>query len=259
MFAHSQIAVQLYTLRDHCRTAPELAATLARVKAIGYDAVQISGVGPIPADEIRRICADAGLAICATHEPSKVIVEEPQKVIDRLGTLGCRYTAYPHPHWMPSNEAEVRRFADDLQRSGAALRKAGMVLCYHNHSQEFRKFGGKTMLDWIYDAGDPCDLQGEPDMYWVQAGGGNPVEWCARLYRRLPLLHLKDYGIDAENRPATFELGAGTLDFAAIISAAARSGCLWYIVEQDNCPGGDPFASIAQSRRHLVGLGAPIL
>jgi len=255
---HSQIACQLYTLRDFCKTAPDLAVTVKKVKAAGYDAVQVSGVGPIPAAEIKKICADAGIVICATHEPGKTIIEEPQQVIDRLGALGTIYTAYPWPHWMPGNLAEVQRFAADLHKSGAVLRKAGMVLTYHNHAHEFRKFGGKTMLDWIYDAGDPCDLQGEPDMFWVQSGGGDPVGWCERLYRRLPLVHLKDYGIDAENKPATLEIGQGNLDWAAIIAAAGRSGCQWYIVEQDNCYGRDPFESVAISRKFLADLGAPI-
>ena len=72
----SQLALQLYTMREHCKTAEDFAATIAKVKAIGYDAVQISGVGPIEPSEIAKICADNGVVICATHEPGKQIVEE---------------------------------------------------------------------------------------------------------------------------------------------------------------------------------------
>ena len=35
----SQVACQLYTLRDFCKTAADLAATAKKVKAIGYAAV----------------------------------------------------------------------------------------------------------------------------------------------------------------------------------------------------------------------------
>ena len=53
----NQIAAQLYTVRDFCRTAPDLAATARRIRAIGYPAVQLSGLGPIPPGEVAEIMA----------------------------------------------------------------------------------------------------------------------------------------------------------------------------------------------------------
>ncbi len=246
----SQVAAQLFTVREFCKTAETFAESMRKVRAIGYQAVQISGVGPIPPAEIRRICADHGLTICATHEPGKLICDEPQAVIDRLAALGTRYTAYPFPHLPLTCLDEVKALAENLDRSGAALRQAGQVLCYHNHHHEFRRFAGKTALQWIYDLADPHNLQGEPDTYWVQTGGGDPVEWCTRLHGRLPLLHLKDYAISAEPKPIMAEIGNGNLNWRAIVAAAETSGCAWYIVEQDTCPG-DPFESLRQSFAYL--------
>ena len=45
--AASVIGAQLYTLRDHLKTPPDIAKTLARVRKMGYEAVQVSGVGAI--------------------------------------------------------------------------------------------------------------------------------------------------------------------------------------------------------------------
>jgi sugar phosphate isomerase/epimerase len=247
----AQIAAQLYTLRDHCKTAPDLAASLAKVAAIGYRAVQISGVGPIPPAEIRRIAADHGQVICATHESGKTICEEPQAVIDRLGALGCTATAYPFPHVPIGTLDEVKALAAQLDRAGDALRRAGMVLTYHNHAHEFRRVAGKTVLQWIYDLTDSRNLQGEPDTYWVAMGGQDPAEWCTRLHGRLPLLHLKDFMIDAENKATMCEVGNGNLNWPAIVRAAETSGCPWYIVEQDRCPA-DPFDSLRQSWQYLT-------
>ncbi|MCX7869276.1 MAG: hypothetical protein N2322_04925, partial [Terrimicrobiaceae bacterium] len=67
----------------------------------------------------------------------------------------------------------------------------------------------------------------------------------------LPLLHLKDYVVNAECKPSYCEVGAGNLDFGAIIAAAEEAGCQWFIVEQDETPG-DPVDSLAQSFRHLA-------
>ena len=81
----NQVAAQCYTIRDFCKTAPDFVQAMKKIKAIGYAGVQISGVGPIPEAEIVKIVKGEGLQICATHESGKVIVEETQKVIDRLG------------------------------------------------------------------------------------------------------------------------------------------------------------------------------
>ena len=40
------IGAQFYTLRDHCKTLEDFSESLRKVKEIGYDYVQISGVCP---------------------------------------------------------------------------------------------------------------------------------------------------------------------------------------------------------------------
>ncbi len=247
----SQLAVQLYTLRDHCKTAFDLAASLKQVKAIGYDAVQISGVGPIPAVEINHIAAAEGLQICATHEAGALICESPEAIVERLGTLGCSDTAYPYPHQPLATLDDIKRLSESLDRAGDVLRQAGMRLSYHNHAIEFRKIAGRTVLQWLYALTDPKNLMGEPDTYWVQAGGGDPIEWCQRLHGRLPLLHLKDFKIGDDNQATMAEIGNGNLNWPAIVRAAEISGCSWYIVEQDICPA-NPFDSLAESWKYLT-------
>jgi len=84
----------------------------------------------------------------------------------------------------------------------------------------------------------------------VHHGGGDCVSWCRRLRGRLPFIHLKDYAITLERKPTYCEIGNGTLPFDRIIDEAERSGCRWFIVEQDTCPG-DPFESLKISFEYL--------
>jgi len=249
----NQVAIQLYTLRDFCKTASDYADTLKKVRAMGYQAIQISKVGPIPPAELRSIAEGEGLVICATHEPALTILNEPAKVVERLAALGTKYTAYPHPAGVDfTNPAHVDNLIAKLDAAGAVLREAGQTLTYHNHASEFCRVGGVPLLETIYARTNPQNLQGEIDTYWVQIGGCNPVEWCARLRNRLPLLHLKDYAVDAIGKPYITEIGQGNLDFKAIIAAAEASGCEWFIVEQDICPG-NPFDSIKKSFDYITG------
>jgi len=253
----TQLAAQLYTVRDHCKTAADLAVTLKKVAGIGYPAVQLSGLGPIPEEDIAALCKQNGLTICATHEDGKLICNEPQKVVAKLKQLGCKHTAYPYPGGVQFDSFEdVKTLAAKLNVAGKVLADAGQCLSYHNHHIEFRKVAGKTILEWIYELTDAWHLQGEPDTYWVQTGGGEPTDWCNRLKGRLPLLHMKDYIVTApDNKIAMAEIGNGNLNWQSIVKAAEAAGCEWFIVEQDTCPG-DPFDSLQQSfeyiKQHLV-------
>jgi sugar phosphate isomerase/epimerase len=247
----AQIAVQCYTLREHLRTAEDFAASMRRVRAVGYEAIQVSGVGPIPAREIRRMTDAEGLRICATHEPALDILERPEAVVDRLGALGCTLTAYPMPHFALTTLTDVERLADGLNRSGAVLKAAGMTLTYHNHDLEFRRLNGRTVLEILFERTDPAFVQAELDTYWLQAGGANPVVWCEKLAGRMPLIHLKDYAVRAERGPCMAALGEGNLDLAGIVRAAEVGGCRWFIVEQDQ-DFDDAFAAIETSFQFLI-------
>lgn len=245
-----QIAAQLYTLREFLKTPEDIATSLKKVKSIGFDAVQVSGLGPIDTAELRKILDGEGLICCATHESGQMIYDQPEKVVEKLNILGCKYTAYPWPHTSPKTEEDYKQLASVLSKSGKILRDAGQVLAYHNHGVEFTRFGRKTGLEIIYDQSNPEYLQGEIDTYWVQFGGGNPVEWCKKLENRLPLLHLKEYGI-FEGKPTMLEVGSGNLDWKRIVKAAKKSGTEWFIIEQDVCRI-DPFDSLKMSLEYLI-------
>jgi len=248
----ARVAAQLYTVREHCQTATQLAITANKIRTIGYCAVQISGVGPIPAPEIAAIMRDAGLAICATHEPAADILDRPGVCIARLQQLGCRLTAYPWPRDIDfANPEQVRTLARKLDAAGAAFRAAGITLGYHNHAIEFVRFEGATALDFLYANTRPEHLAAELDTFWVHYGGGDVVAWIEKLRGRLPFIHLKDYGFTTVNRHTWCELGRGNFDWKKILAAAERSGCEWFIVEQDTCPA-DPFASLQISFNHLA-------
>lgn len=240
------LAVTLFTIRDHLRTAEDQAVSLKRLRDIGFRSVQVSAVGDTDYGELASMIADAGLSCCATHEKTAMILDEPARAAERLGILGCRYTALPHPGGIDLGSLDaVKAFAARLNEAGRVFRGAGYVLTYHNHSIEFRRVAGKPVLEIIYEETDPELVQAEIDTYWVQHGGGDPVRWCRALTGRLPLLHLKDYVIGADNTPAFAELGAGNLAWTSIIDAARGSGCEWFIVEQDAAwASGDPFESL---------------
>ncbi len=248
----AQVAAQLYTVREHCQTAATLAASLRQIRAIGYQAVQVSGIGPILSTEVARILDSEGLVCAAIHEPGTTLFPQTDAVIERLHTLRCQHVAYPYPRDIDlASPDAVLALCRDLDTAGQRLRAAGARLSYHNHSIEFLPLAGTTVLDFIFKHTDALTLGAELDTYWVQHGGGDVVAWCRRLRGRLPILHLKDYTIRPDKTPIYTEIGRGNLDFPRICAEAEASGCEWFIVEQDTCPG-DPFASLKISYDHIA-------
>jgi len=249
-----QIAIQLYTLRDFTETPADFAATMKRVREIGYPAVELAGTAGLHPAEAAKIVRGAGLQICSSHESPQMILQNPQQVVDRLGEFGITHAAYPWPDGIDfSNTKHVDNLIAGLDAAGAVMRRAGMTLCYHNHAHEFFQRDGRTMLEEIFALTAPEHLQAELDIHWVQAGGGDPAETCRRLAGRLPLLHVKDFSVTAQGERQFAEVGHGNLNIPEILAAAEAAGCQWFIVEQDTCPG-DPFECIARSFDYLKDL-----
>lgn len=249
----SQVAAQLYTLRDQCKTESDIASTLKRVANIGYQAVQASGLGPISESKLLQLCRDNGLALCATHESLASLLDTPDQIIERLNTLECKHTALGSPGGVDLGSLDgVMDYCRRVDVVAQKFVQAGISLSHHNHHFEFRKLEGKPVLQIVLENTE--NLTFEVDTYWVQYGGANPTSFVELCAGRLPLLHLKDYAINAENNPYFAEIGQGNLEFPAIIAAAERGGCKWFIVEQDTTPG-DPFDSLQISfntiRDHL--------
>jgi len=254
--AQPKLAAQLYTIRDYTQSAAELAASLKRVRDIGYTAVQVSAIGPIPDAEVKAMVDDLGLTICNTHvRPSEALWNNLDAVIAQHHRWGCRHVAIGS---MPNafreeGEAGFHRFAREASQIGRRLCEAGLSFSYHNHSFEFERFGRRTGLDIIYEESDPRYLQAEIDTYWVQYGGGDPMAWIARMKGRMPVVHLKDMVIMG-GQPAMAEVGEGNLNWPAILEACCKAGVEWCAIEQDVCRR-DPFESLRISYENLRAMG----
>ncbi len=241
----SQVAAQLYTLRDQCKTPDDIARSLGKVRQIGYESVQISGLGPIENEALLGLAKSNDLTICATHEDIEDILDTPQKVIDKLRALDCQHTAIGFPGGVDlASKDGVLDFCRRFEAAAKQFIAVGMTVSHHNHHHEFRQIEGKTVMQMILENTQSVTL--ELDTYWVQYGGGSPEAWNRRAEGRLPLLHLKDYCVNDQNTPQFAEVGNGNLDWKPIIQSAEESGCEWFIVEQDTCPG-DPFDSLQMS------------
>ncbi len=249
----SVIGAQLYTLRDFLKTPDDIRTTFARVRDMGYEAVQCSGLGPIGAPELKQVADDAGLKIVATHIGFDRIRDDPQAVIDDHKLWECRHVAIggmPQEYRDPEGFA---RFAREASAAARPLIEAGLTFSYHNHSFELERVGQRTGLQILADESDPETFSFEIDTYWIQHGGANPVTWLHRLRHRMHVVHLKDLAMEGSQQLFA-EVGEGNLEWEPILAACRDAGIEWYLIEQDRCQR-DPFDSLKLSLDNLRAMG----
>lgn len=250
------IAAQLYTLRDYLKTPDAIESTLKKVREIGYEAVQLSALGPIETNRLKEILDENGLTVCATHIGWDRLRNDVQGVIDEHRTLECRHVAIGAMPPEYRNLEGYRRFAREASEVAQALAQAGLTFSYHNHDFELERFDGKTGLDILINESDPA-LYFEIDTYWIQHGGGDPAAWIRKVDGRIPLVHLKDM-VYSDGQVRMAEVGEGNLNWPAILDACREAGVEWYIIEQDHCQR-DPFESLAISLKNVKAMGlAPL-
>ncbi|HHV55167.1 MAG TPA: sugar phosphate isomerase/epimerase [Firmicutes bacterium] len=255
----TQIAAQLYTIRDFLKTPVEIERSFQRVREIGYRAVQLSGLGPIEPERLAEIARNNGLEICATHVDYYALRDKTDEMVREHKLWGCRYVGIGGlPGEYRTAEGYVR-FAREASEVARRLADEGLVFIYHNHAFELERMPatgegrGRTGLDILYSESDPRYFYAEIDTYWVQYGGGDPAAWIRRLSGRIPVVHLKDMTVRGHTQLMA-EVGEGNLNWPAILAACREAGVVWYAVEQDVCQR-DPFESLAISLENLHRMG----
>lgn len=248
------LGAQLFTLRDYTQTAADLDFTLQKVAEMGYTTVQISAIGPIPAETVREICDRHGLKIVLTHTDPIRIMNETEAVIREHEVMGCDYIGigmmppkYRTPEWLC-------HFAMDYKEPAKKIAAAGKRLMYHNHNLEFQKFDGKLIMDTLMEAFTPEEMGVTLDTFWVQMGGADVCDWIEKLGDRIPCVHLKDMDVRGME-PIMAPVMEGNLNFPKILNTLEKIGKTKYLlVEQDVCVGS-PFDCLKRSYGHLHTLG----
>ncbi len=266
------VALQLYSVRNEI--ASDMRGTLLKVKALGYDGVELAGLFGNDPSEVRKMCEEIGLAVVSAHIPYQNMAKDPHAALLRYALTGCRYAVVPY--LAKEDRYGTENFSvvlENIKKIGAVANELGLTLLYHNHDFEFAKAGDRYVLDMMYEEIDAEHLQTELDTCWIKVAGEDPVEYINKYSGRAPIVHLKDFvgersdsmyaliGLD-EDKPKSensFEyrpLGMGVQNFSTILEAAETADTEWVVVEQDDPSMGlTPLECAQKSREYLRTLG----
>jgi len=249
---HSDLGVQLYTVRKVIDKNP--LETLQAIQAIGYTEVEATGgnLNEIwPALEKTRLKA---VSIHLEHaEPGSALDSNLADYKEK----GFEYVVVPSLETARGGAEGMKHISEMLNKIGESAKKHGLALCYHNHAHDFTPMNGSTPIDMMMEQTEPGLVSLELDVFWASVAGLNPADVLKKFSGRVALMHLKDKAKDVpvqhnEDVPATAfkAVGSGSVDFPAVLAAAAAAGVRHYFVEQDETPG-DPIASLRKSYGYL--------
>lgn len=264
-----KVGIQLYSVKDMIAQDP--GAAFRKVAGIGYkywEVCQLYGRTDIaynyglqmPPQEAKAFTAELGVEVVGSHLTYDQTQDEAylEDYLSYMEEIGCKAAGLGAAFFTYMDFDALRRQCDHFNRVGERCKAHGMRFYYHNHFQEFQRFGDKTVYQLMMEYTDPGLVWFELDTYWAMRGGMDPKQVLRDNKGRICFIHQKDfpknfrspanlysYAIDpnanlergalrAINEPDGFtEVGMGCMDIQGIIDAANESGAQCVILEQD--------------------------
>jgi sugar phosphate isomerase/epimerase len=286
----NQIGLELYTVRN--LTPKDYEGTLAKVAEIGYKEVEpASDYAGMEPKQFRAMLDRFGLSMPSTHVGA---TEGPEleKQLEGFQIMGIKYTevrgaggrgmgrgpgrpggpppapgapAAPRPPAPAPTEEAIKRQAAQLNKHGEIVKKFGMKMLMHNHTNEFTFLEGSTTrrpYDILLAETDPSLVAMQLDIGWASVAGQNILEMFHKNPGRFELWHVKDArGIKEMTSAMTqsermraaklVPVGTGEVDYKPIFAKAQQAGLKHFCIEQDNAIDGDSLAAARTSFQNL--------
>ena len=257
------IGLQLYTVGADLDADP--IGTLKKIAAIGYKTVELSPLAKVSAADLKKALDDNGLRNPSGHYMLPDLMSKLDEKIAFARQFGQEYMVVTVP-WV-ADPSKVKADpaggqmgfflalinglslddwkwnAEQFNKVGEQVKKAGLQLAYHNHNFEFKSFGTTSGYDEFIRLTDANLVKLELDCGWMRVAGLDPVTYLAKHPDRYRLLHIKDFQAGFTPRttlmdsspgaPVPTELGRGTVDYKPIFAAAHKGKIDAYFVEQE--------------------------
>ena len=124
------VAVQVYSVRDSAEA--NLADTLRKIKAMGYDGVEFAGLYGYAPEYIKGLIDALELIPVSAHIPLDEMLADPDKTFAAYQTIGVKFAAVPYvtPERRPGAEKFFETI-DEIAKLGEIAKKYGITLLYH--------------------------------------------------------------------------------------------------------------------------------
>ncbi|RAV29112.1 sugar phosphate isomerase/epimerase family protein [Sinomicrobium soli] len=232
--------VQLYSVRDVLPQDPR--GVMKKLAAMGYRQFEsyagkkgfLWGMAP---QEMKTFLGDIGVNMVSTHFNYHAVTDNPDKLkknIEMAEGAGLKYILCPHIGAQKSWD-DWKRIAEQFNKTGEEVSKAGLKFGYHNHDYSFRPLEGKLPQEFLIENTDPENVLFELDLCWIDVAGADTAAHLKKYGKRYELCHIKDYNIK-DGKPLQCDLGDGSVDVKKTLRSVLKSNIRHFIVEQEQYP-----------------------
>jgi sugar phosphate isomerase/epimerase len=252
------VGLQMWSLRDYL--PKDLPGTLAKVRAMGFREVEGAGLWKHTVAELRAAIDTAGLQCQSAHMDFERLRDDAPSAFAEAKALGASWVVCPWiPHGKEFTREDALKAAETFNKVASAAEGAGLRFAYHCHGYEMVPSPEGTLFDTLAKNTDPKRVLFQVDVFHALHGGANPVDLINRYASRVTSLHLKDLkkgvaivkGTGIAPPEADVPIGAGQVDWPAVLRAAMKAGASLYYVEDESA---DPWGHIPQSVQYLKSL-----
>ena len=241
----ARIGLELYSVRKEM--TQDFDRTLAAVRAIGYTDVELlwswNNWGKSTA-QVKAALQREGLRAPSAHISPQAMLVNWERRLETAKTLGHEYLIVPS---LTSDTSQTlddwRAWADRFNEAGAAARKAGIWLAFHNEPDHMKPIEGRVPYEVFVERTDPRYVRHQLDVGNMALGGADPMAYLNKYKDRYWSFHIKDVIAD---RSRDTELGAGVLDIKALIAAIPNIATKPCYVEQEGSQD-----SVASARKNF--------
>ena len=234
-----EYGLQLYSLRNQFKT--DIEGTLKVISEWGITTIEGGDTYGMEEAEFRKLLDRYNLEMVSIGVDYNDLKKDLSALAEKADRYGAQYLMCPWiPHKGDDFTLEDTQNAIELfNKAGKFFKERGLTFTYHMHGYEFRPHGDGTLFDLM--AQQATDFDFEMDVYWVQHGGGDPLELLNKYPDKFKLFHLKDMakglvGNDTghEDVETNVTLGSGQIDIAAVVKRAKELDIEYFFIEDES-------------------------
>lgn len=205
-----KLYAQMYSVRED--NDKDFKASLKKIAEMGYDGVEFAGYYGMEADELRDYIDQLGLEAVSAHVGFDSLKNNLDEEIEKLKTLGARFIVCPYTE--AKSVAAAKEIGQELNGIAKRCKEAGLPLLYHNHNHELQADGDDLPLEILFK--EAPDMLQQPDIFWVQHAGLDPLKYLEDNKGRIRLVHLKQ--LENMESKKNVEASRGIIDLKKAIN-----------------------------------------
>ena len=253
-----KVGLQVSSLKMFLQTPQGVLETFKKIKAIGYNYIQIQWINDdVPMESIKESLDAAGLICTGAQESFANVFDYTETFIEKNKLWQGKYICASLT--VPSAKPELLEAAERLNTISKKLNEKELILEIHPLFGSYIKTGGNDTgampLDTLWEHLDGGILL-QPDFYHVVSGKADPVGIIEKYGGRIDEVHFKDFRIP-ENNPGAAKVtpvGQGIIPWKEIAESCIKHGVKYCFAEQESWDK-DAFECMKDSWDYLTGIG----